>query len=139
MIISFLGGLLTWPNEDDQMNLTTPWQQQTLIIEIDRNWNQQTFWNQQTLTLCPGSSWFPCLNFFSWKEWSHWATKAGQVSQPVQACVKLMFVTVVNFDKNKKIRFVGVKNFRSCSTTTFGHLHKVKLTSLSFRWSVPTI
>ena len=49
-------GLLTWPNEDDWMNLTESWQQQTLIIEIDWNWNRQTFWYRQTLTLCPGSS-----------------------------------------------------------------------------------
>ena len=33
---SFLGGLLTWSNEDDQMNLTKPWQWRTLIIELDQ-------------------------------------------------------------------------------------------------------
>ena len=42
------------------------------------------------------------------------------------------FVGVVNFGQTQKLRFVGVKSFWSCSTTTFGHLHSVKLTSLKF-------
>ena len=50
------GGLLTWPNKDDQLNMTEPWQRRALIIELDQNWNRQTFWNQQALTLHPGSS-----------------------------------------------------------------------------------
>ena len=25
----------TWPNQDDQMNITEPWQRQTLIFEHD--------------------------------------------------------------------------------------------------------
>ena len=37
-------GLLTWLNQDDQMNLTEPWQQRTLKIKFDQNWNQQTYW-----------------------------------------------------------------------------------------------
>ena len=41
-------------------------------------------------------------------------------------------VGVVNFGQIQKLRFVGVKHFRSCSTTTFGHLHSVMLTSLVF-------
>ena len=49
-------GLLKWPNEDDRMNMTEPWQRWTLIIELKQNWNQQTFWNRQTLTLRPRSS-----------------------------------------------------------------------------------
>ena len=64
-----------------------------------------------------------------------------QVSQPVQACepglgdlskltapayffgIKLMFVGVMNFGQVQKIRFVGVKKFRSCSNPNFDHLH----------------
>ena len=54
-----------WPNEYDQsMTMTNinnwiwpePWQQQTLFIEYDWNWNPQTLWNWQTLTLHAGSS-----------------------------------------------------------------------------------
>ena len=37
----------------------------------------------------------------------------------------------MNFGQNQKIRFMGVKNFWTCSTTTFGHLHSIKLTSLN--------
>ena len=40
----------------DQIKMTKPRQWRTLIIEHDRNWNGQTLWNQQTLTLCLGSS-----------------------------------------------------------------------------------
>ena len=43
-----------------------------------------------------------------------------------------MFVGVMNFGQNQKLRFEGVKNFRSCSTMTFGHLHSVKLTRLTY-------
>ena len=42
-----------------------------------------------------------------------------------------MFVGVVNFGQPQKLRFVAVKKFWSCLTMTFGHLHLVKLTSLS--------
>ena len=48
-------GLFTWPNQDDQMNVTEPWQWRALIIEHDRNWNKKTlinFW----------SSWFAQVN-----------------------------------------------------------------------------
>ena len=45
-----------WPNEFDQMNTTEPWQRWTLLIEHDRNWNQWTLWNRQTLSFCLGSS-----------------------------------------------------------------------------------
>ena len=80
--------------------------------------------------------------FFLVEEQSDWASEAGQVSQPVRACepglgdlskltapaiffgVKLMFISVVNFGPNQKIRFV-VKNLRSCSKSTFGHLDSV--------------
>ena len=41
-----------------------------------------------------------------------------------------MFFCIMNFGQILKLRFVGLKIFRSCSTTTFGHLHSVKLTSL---------
>ena len=70
------------------------------------------------------------------------------MSQPVQACepglgdlskatapayffvIKVMFVGVMNLGQIQKLRFVGVKNFRSCSTTTFGYLHLVMLITL---------
>ena len=86
--------------------------------------------------------------FFLVEEQSDGASEAGQVSQPVRACepglgdlskltapayffvIKVMFVGVVNFGQIQKLRFVGVKNFWSCSTTNFGDLHSVKLTSL---------
>ena len=79
--------------------------------------------------------------FFLVEEGSDGACKAGQESQPVQACepglrdlfnhtapayffgVKLIFVSVVNFGQVQKLRFVGVKNFRSCSNPNLGHLH----------------
>ena len=69
--------------------------------------------------------------FFIVEEQSYKASKAGQVSQPVQACkpglgtcpsrphqhffggVKLMFVGVVNFGQIQKISFVNVKIFWS--------------------------
>ena len=75
------------------------------------------------------------------EEQSDWASEAEQVSQPVRACkpglgdlskptapayffgVKLMFVDIVNFGQIQQIKFVGVKNFRSCSNPIFGHLH----------------
>ena len=38
----------------------------------------------------------------------------------------------MDFGQIQKLRLVGVKNCRSCSTTTFGHLHAVKLTSLHY-------
>ena len=41
-------GILTWLNQDDRMNRTQPWLQQTLTIEHDRSWNRQTLWNQKT-------------------------------------------------------------------------------------------
>ena len=84
--------------------------------------------------------------FFLVEERSDGASEAGQVSQPVRACkpglgdlskltapayffvVKVMFASVVNFGQIQKLRFVGVKIFRSCSTMTFGHLHSVMLT-----------
>ena len=80
--------------------------------------------------------------FFLVEERSDGASKAGQVSQPVQACepglgdlskptapayffgAKLMFVGVVNFGQVQKIRFVGMKIFWSCSNPNFGHLHR---------------
>ena len=67
--------------------------------------------------------------FFIVEEQSDWASEAGQVSQPVQACrlglgdlskptapanffgVKLMFVGVVNFSHVPTLRFIGVKIF----------------------------
>ena len=30
------GGLFTWPNQDDQMNLIKPWQRRTLTIQFDQ-------------------------------------------------------------------------------------------------------
>ena len=36
-LVTKLGGLFTWPNQDDQMNMTELWQRQTLIIEHDQN------------------------------------------------------------------------------------------------------
>ena len=56
LLFNFSWGLLTWPNEDDWINLTESWQQRALIIKLDQNWNRQTFWNWQTLNLHPGSS-----------------------------------------------------------------------------------
>ena len=38
-------GLLTWPNQDDQMNMTESWQRQTLTIEFDQNWQRRTTFN----------------------------------------------------------------------------------------------
>ena len=32
--------ILTWPNQDDRMNMTKLQQWQTLTIEHDRNWNR---------------------------------------------------------------------------------------------------
>ena len=119
--------VFTWSNQDDQMNLTEPWQRETLTIEFDQNWNRQTYWNRRTLTLRLGSPNIRAWCFFLVGEQSNRASEAGQVSQPVQACqpglgdlsklttpayflgVKLMFVSVVNFVQVLKIRFV--KNF----------------------------
>ena len=71
--------------------------------------------------------------FFLVEEQSNRASEAGQVSQPVQASkqglgdlskltapsylfgIKLMLVSVVKFGQIHKIRFVGVKIFRSYS------------------------
>ena len=41
-------GFITWQNQDEQINMTEPWQRQTLFFEFDRNWNWQTLWNWQT-------------------------------------------------------------------------------------------
>ena len=38
-LIKFKGGLFTWPNQDDRMNMTEPRQQLTLTIEHDRIFN----------------------------------------------------------------------------------------------------
>ena len=63
----------------------------------------------------------------------------GDLSKPTAPAyffvVKVMFVGVVNFGQIPKLRFVVVKNFRSCSIPTFGHLHSVKLTSI-FQWQL---
>ena len=59
-------GFFNWLNQDDQMNLTKPWQQRTLIIELDRNWNRQTLWNWQTLTWRPGPPNFRAWCFYLW-------------------------------------------------------------------------
>ena len=40
--VVFFGGMLTWPNKDDQMNLTESWQRWTWQIEFDQNWHRQT-------------------------------------------------------------------------------------------------
>ena len=122
-LIIFKGYSLEW------IKMTEPWQQQTLLIEHDQNWNQQTLWNRQTLTLPPGSSKPLCLMFFSCRGakqcWagvpasaSLWARAGGPV-QAICTCiffgVKLMFVSVMNFGQVQKICFVVVKNFWSNS------------------------
>ena len=52
------------------------------------------------------------------------ASEAGDLSKPTATAyffgIKLMFVGVMNFGEVQKIRFVGVKNFRSCSIPNFG-------------------
>ena len=129
------------------MNLTESWQRLTLIIELDRNWNWQTFWNPKTLNLHPGPPNLHARCFFLVEERRDRASKPGQVSQPVQACepglgdlskltapacffvVKVMFIGAMNFGQIQKLGLVSVKNFQSCLITTFGHLHLVKLTS----------
>ena len=87
--------------------------------------------------------------FFLVEEQSGGASEAGQVSQPVRACepglgdlseptapayffvIKVMFIGVVNFGQIQKLRFVSAKIFWKFSTTAFGHLHLVLLTSLN--------
>ena len=74
------------------------------------------------------------------EEQSDGASKAGQVSQLVQAGaggpvqadrisiffgVKLMFVVVIFFGHVQLLRFVVVKNFRPCSNPNFGHIYLV--------------
>ena len=107
------------------MNMTESWQQQTLTIEHDPNWNRQT------LTNVWGPPNLHAWCFFLVEEQSDGAIEAGQVFQPVWAWelglgdlskltapayfwgVKLMFVGVVNFGHVPTLRFISVRIFWS--------------------------
>ena len=69
----FSWGILTWPIQDDWINMTEPWQGWNLTIEHDQNWNQRTF------ILCPGSSLTSCLMVFSCRGAKRGAGRAGQI------------------------------------------------------------
>ena len=94
---------------NDRMNMTEPWQWQTLYFEFDRNWNLNLNFHSQ---IASQGVWL--IRIYE-------ASKAG-ARGPVQADgtsiyfgVKLMFVGAMNFGQIQKIRFIVVKIFWSYS------------------------
>ena len=114
------------------MNMTESWQQCTLSIEHD--WIS----NRQTLTLPPCPMFFSCRGAKQgWPGVPASASLQAGAGGHVQAdCtsmffwVKFMFVVAVFFGHLQLLRFVVVKNFRSCSNPWFGHIYLVMWISL---------
>ena len=136
--MSFLRGIITWSVQDDRMNMSETWHQQTLIIEYDQNHDNDKHYllNMTKIeTNKPYETdklwlhiWVPpylrAWYFFLVEEQSDGASEASsywlwQLSKPTPPAyflgVKLMFVGVMNFGQIKKIRFVVVNIFRSYS------------------------